>query len=81
MHPYTKLLFSAVPSIDPDQKLSFNLLEAQSQESVPVLFNEGCSFHPRCNQRIGTCGTETSPLRTMPDGRRIACHLYEEDNL
>jgi peptide/nickel transport system ATP-binding protein/oligopeptide transport system ATP-binding protein len=45
-HPYTKALFSAIPSLDPDDRGSAQKLEGE----IPSPTNQppGCKFHTRC---------------------------------
>ena len=51
-HPYTQALLSAVPNIDPDVKMNFDLGgEVADAGRLPP----GCSFHPRCPHRFEPC--------------------------
>jgi ABC-type dipeptide/oligopeptide/nickel transport system ATPase component len=46
--------------------------------SIPHPFNRppGCSFHPRCSERIpGLCDVETPDVRTIGDRHTVSCHL------
>ena len=74
LHPYTKLLISAIPEIGKrggaaeDVSLSG---DAKSLSDVP----SGCSFHPRCPLATGICGKETPRLEKKGGGQRsVACH-------
>ena len=75
MHPYTQGLLSAIPKRDPSEKKARVHLEGD----VPNPANppRGCPFHDRCTRCMPACREQIPAPRTMPDGRRVACHLYE----
>jgi peptide/nickel transport system ATP-binding protein len=74
LHPYTKMLINAFPSvIGPKKEMSTipgfppNLLNPPS----------GCRFHPRCPYALERC-TRESPLLTSVEGNHlVACHLLQ----
>jgi oligopeptide/dipeptide ABC transporter ATP-binding protein len=35
----------------------------------------GCAFHPRCEWAQETCRTIVPTLRTVADGRQVACDV------
>lgn len=75
-HPYTKALFSAIPSLDPDdqgnaQKLVGEIPSATNQPS-------GCKFHTRCPYVTDLCKREEPPLVTFEEGHSVSCHRWEE---
>jgi peptide/nickel transport system ATP-binding protein len=75
-HPYTQALLSAVPNIDPDVKMNFEIGgEVADAGRLPP----GCSFHPRCPHRFEPCD-KVVPLLLPVNGleREAACHLYTE---
>jgi peptide/nickel transport system ATP-binding protein len=37
----------------------------------------GCRFHPRCPKAMARCRDTEPSLKPMPDGRLVACHLYD----
>lgn len=77
LHPYTKALMSAVPSLDPDIKKERILLQGDvpSPSSPPA----GCTFHPRCSYSKAVCKT-VQPRETMVSpGRLVSCHLYDDE--
>lgn len=77
-HPYTKLLLSSVPEMRQgwlDGVANTREAKAASAGSV-VIGAKGCPFANRCAHAIaGTCDAQTPPLRTLPGGLSIACHL------
>jgi len=75
LHPYTKKLLTAFPSIlGPKSELS----------SIPGFPPDllapppGCRFHPRCSKAMEIC-RRTEPTFTDADrnGHYVACHLYK----
>ena len=73
-HPYTRALLSAVPNIDPDVPMNFDLGgEVADAGRLPP----GCSFHPRCPQRFEPCDKVVPRLLPVEGSTcRTACHLY-----
>ena len=76
-HPYTKALFSAIPSLDPDDTGSAQKLEGE----IPSPTNQppGCKFHTRCPFAIARCKQE-EPHLEQADGseHEVACHRWVE---
>jgi oligopeptide/dipeptide ABC transporter ATP-binding protein len=75
-HPYTRALISAVPYPDPDRPMQFSL---SGEVADPANLPPGCSFHPRCKERIEGCDTIRPELTDVAPDRRVACRLYEAD--
>ncbi len=74
-HPYTRALISVIPLPDPGARREHVILAGETPN--PIDLPSGCRFHPRCPQLIGEiCATTDPPEVTLPDGRRVACHLY-----
>ncbi|PIQ99004.1 MAG: oligopeptide ABC transporter ATP-binding protein [Nitrospinae bacterium CG11_big_fil_rev_8_21_14_0_20_45_15] len=74
-HPYTQLLLSAKPSINPREKTKAlpNIGEAPSPLSPPA----GCSFHPRCPEAMERCRRESPALLEVEPHHLVRCHLYD----
>jgi peptide/nickel transport system ATP-binding protein len=74
-HPYTQLLVSAVP----DPRAELGLADARDVGEPPKVVNPkpGCRFRPRCPLAVAECETVTPALRTLADGRRVACHVAD----
>ncbi|MFN4087747.1 MAG: ABC transporter ATP-binding protein [Alphaproteobacteria bacterium] len=74
LHPYTEALLSAVPIPDPEVKRE--RIRLQGDVPSPIHRPTGCHFHTRCPIReLPLCAAEDPPLRRLPNGRWLACHL------
>lgn len=75
-HPYTKALFSAIPSLDPDDRGSAQKLKGE----IPSPTNQpsGCKFHTRCPFAIDHCKQVEPKLETDGSGHDVACHRWKE---
>ena len=76
MHPYTQALLSAIPVPDPDVKSNRTILEGDlpSPANPPV----GCKFNTRCPKCMAVCKEKAPEFRTLKNGHKIACHLYND---
>jgi peptide/nickel transport system ATP-binding protein len=74
-HPYTRMLLSAVPRPDPDDRMQFTPTgEPVDLSKLPP----GCAFHSRCPECFDRCTTETPALLQIAADRQAACHLHDE---
>lgn len=74
-HPYTRLLFSAVPRPDPEgRSLTRQLLRGEPPN--PADRPGGCSFHPRCPQALPQCRQAEPVLRELSPQHWLACHRF-----
>ena len=74
LHPYTKSLISAIPSLTPGAIKQRILL--QGDLPSPANPPSGCRFHTRCPEGIAIC-SEVEP-ELIPVGQRlVACHLVK----
>ena len=74
LHPYTKALLSATPSIDPARRAG--KIRIVGELPSPLNPPSGCTFHKRCPYVQPRCSEEVPELR-MVDGREVACHFAE----
>jgi peptide/nickel transport system ATP-binding protein len=72
LHPYTRLLISALPMLS--RKGVFVSIPgiAPSLLRLPA----GCVFHPRCPRAMDTCRLAVPNLMNMEGNRVVSCHLY-----
>jgi peptide/nickel transport system ATP-binding protein len=77
-HPYTRGLLQSLPHIGRGNKARLDSIPG----SVPDPFSvpEGCTFHPRCSERIrGVCDIGDGPrLGETEPGHRVSCFLYSD---
>jgi oligopeptide/dipeptide ABC transporter ATP-binding protein len=71
-HPYTQVLLSAVPTVNPSAKRDRILLSGDVPS--PIHPQSGCPFHPRCPVAESRCRTERPEFRTVAHGHQAACH-------
>ena len=76
-HPYTKALISAALPAHPKNHREEIVLRGE----VPSPINPptGCTFHPRCPMVMDRCSSEEPEERTVGEGHRTTCHLYQAD--
>jgi len=75
LHPYTKALMLAIPSIDS----AGNIKKVEALEgNVPSAINipQGCRFNARCKYCIDICLQEEPTLKEIGKNHLVACHLY-----
>lgn len=76
LHPYTKLLLSAVPI--PDPALSRRArASARGAISGPLDFPSGCRFHPRCPNAINKCKEIEPNLKIAGKDHYVACSCID----
>jgi len=74
LHPYTRALLSATPSIDPARRA--HKIRIVGELPSPLNPPSGCAFHKRCPYAQPRCSEEVPELR-MVDKREVACHYAE----
>lgn len=72
-HPYTKGLFSALPSLSFKEK---RLRPIDGLMPDPTDLPSGCKFHTRCPSCMEVCRTNEAPLVELGDAHFVSCHLY-----
>lgn len=72
-HPYSILLKTALPTLDPRTKAHLSELPTQEEIANPIDIPSGCRFHPRCIYCKEICKKEEPELKPYND-RLVACH-------
>ena len=75
LHPYSKALLAAAPSLDPDERRAAPVLTGELPS--PLNIPPGCPFHVRCPFAKGACRQSKPALRAFGGGE-VACHFAEE---
>ena len=70
LHPYTKLLLDAIPSIENAGRQKEML---KGEIPSPIDIPSGCRFHTRCPYCMEVCKTD-EPVLSEKNGRSVACH-------
>ena len=74
LHPYSKALFSAIPSVKRGQETKKIILEGEVPS--PIHPPSGCRFNTRCPRKLGTiCETDEPPWQDAGDGHGVSCHI------
>ncbi len=73
LHPYTQLLFSAIPDVDPDIKTDFKQAGTKKIESLFTTTHSGCVFIDRCPLSTNICQAKAPVLKGDID-HQYACH-------
>lgn len=72
LHPYTQLLLSSVPNLDPSSKIKRQVIKGDPPS--PVAIPRGCRFHTRCPIAEDICMNSEPELRRINDNHSVACH-------
>ncbi|MFM8766337.1 MAG: ABC transporter ATP-binding protein [Rubrivivax sp.] len=79
LHPYTRALWSAAPSFDPDARSRKDRIRLQGDPPSPLKVPPGCRFAGRCPFAQDLCRTEEPALREVAPGHQIACHRVGDE--
>ena len=79
LHPYTRALLSAVPSVDPERRARTKRILIPGDPPDPINPPKGCRFASRCPVAEERCHAEPPALREVATGQKVACHLVGPD--
>ena len=77
-HPYTRALFSAIPTPDPDADWANTRIKLQGEVPSPINTPPGCKFCARCPYVKPVCHEEEPALRDVGGGHCVACHMLNQ---
>ena len=77
LHPYTKALLGAVPTLDIDMRARGKKV-SRGEVSSPIDPKPGCRFAPRCEFCSEKCTGCDKELREVSPNHFVACTLTEE---
>lgn len=72
LHPYTKALISAVPSI---RESTRERLLLRGELPSPIAPPSGCPFHPRCPLAEDVCRAKEPVHTAISSSRSVSCHF------
>lgn len=78
LHPYTKLLFQAIPCSSPENRKICNNKENHIMTEEIKTGNEGCVFKNRCIYKQKICEGEVPVLKNVDAGHQVACHMCDD---
>lgn len=79
LHPYSKALLSAIPSIDINHKHNRILLKGEI--SSPINPKPGCRFAPRCEYATDRCSKPMELEEVLPRHFVSCCRVREVNNI
>jgi len=75
-HPYAKGLLACVPAQAAKLALGERLHTIGGMPADAETPTRGCSFAPRCNERLDKCETQHPEMQEVNDAEAVECFLY-----
>ncbi len=75
LHPYTRALLRAAPTLEPGAARR-GAAALRGELPSPMRPVSGCPFHPRCPDAFSRCPVEV-PRLMVRDGHAVTCHLHD----
>ena len=80
-HPYTQMLLSSIPVVSAaEEELKPKKITSRGEIPSPVNVPSGCSFHPRCPERMDLCSMEDPIMVEIEEGHTVRCHLFSHEH-
>lgn len=76
-HPYSKLLFSAIPDPDPTKRVDWELPDGDPPS--PLDPPPGCAFHPRCGEVMSRCSKVAPEPCRLGGNHVVSCFLHQSE--
>jgi oligopeptide/dipeptide ABC transporter ATP-binding protein len=81
-HPYTQLLLSSVPTLNPAESTRDEPVESADDKDTeipsPIDPPSGCRFRTRCPFAMDICSQVAPAPVQLSEDRSVACHLYTD---
>lgn len=79
LHPYTRMLLSAIPvASEAEERVKPRKIISTGEIPSPVNIPPGCSFHTRCPAATEQCRRSDPEMREIRPGHWVRCHFAEE---
>jgi peptide/nickel transport system ATP-binding protein len=76
-HPYTKALLSCMKSVAAEKTNGLRLQTIPGSAPDSDFATSGCSFAPRCGERLPACDSQHPAALELQETQRVECLLYE----
>jgi oligopeptide/dipeptide ABC transporter ATP-binding protein len=73
-HPYSQALLKSIPKIAGQRQ---ELSPIEGMVPSPYRRPSGCTFHPRCTQRMAHCSAVDPGMTQLNENHTVRCLLYE----
>jgi oligopeptide/dipeptide ABC transporter ATP-binding protein len=73
LHPYTRMLLSAIPTADPSLEKENAVAYLEEGNLISVDGPIGCAFRSRCTFAMLECSRHSPELQTVGGGHEVAC--------
>jgi oligopeptide/dipeptide ABC transporter ATP-binding protein len=77
MHPYAKALLSCMPPAITERAHGYRFTTIAGTPPDPARLSEGCSFAPRCAERMTKCQNLRPSAQELAEESRVECFLYD----
>jgi peptide/nickel transport system ATP-binding protein len=77
LHPYTRALLSAVPTVDPTGARASSRIILEGDVPSPINPPSGCRFHTRCPYCFSVCPEVEPLLLDAGNEHFVKCHIYD----